>query len=98
MRVQVSRVDLDGRKIDFRLVREGEELLNRAMKDKGNTRESGDRGAGRAAPDSVPFKASGKRAARKMSEPLARAPKSASHPMKAAAKNKDKGHKSRRRS
>ncbi|MCF8152946.1 MAG: ribonuclease R [Rhodoferax sp.] len=34
VRVQVSRVDLDGRKIDFRLVREGEELLTRAMKDK----------------------------------------------------------------
>ncbi|WP_442957725.1 ribonuclease R [Polaromonas sp.] len=34
VRVQVSRVDLDGRKIDFRLVREGEELLSRAMKDK----------------------------------------------------------------
>jgi ribonuclease R len=35
LRVQVSRVDLDGRKIDFRLVREGEELTSRAMKDKG---------------------------------------------------------------
>ena len=35
VRVQVSRVDLDGRKIDFRLVREGEELVGRAMKDKG---------------------------------------------------------------
>ena len=35
VRVQVSRVDLDGRKIDFRLVREGEELLARALKDKG---------------------------------------------------------------
>ena len=35
MRVQVSRVDLDGRKIDFRLVREGEELELRAMRDKG---------------------------------------------------------------
>ena len=35
VRVQVSRVDLDGRKIDFRLVREGEELVARAMKDKG---------------------------------------------------------------
>ena len=35
VRVQVSRVDLDGRKIDFRLVREGEELIARAMKDKG---------------------------------------------------------------
>jgi len=39
VRVQVSRVDLDGRKIDFRLVREDEELLSRAMKDKGAPRE-----------------------------------------------------------
>ncbi len=35
VRVQVSRVDLDGRKIDFRLVRDGDELALRAMKDKG---------------------------------------------------------------
>ncbi|WBY03925.1 ribonuclease R [Ramlibacter tataouinensis] len=35
VRVQVSRVDLDGRKIDFRLVREGEDLESRAMRDKG---------------------------------------------------------------
>jgi ribonuclease R len=37
VRVQVSRVDLDGRKIDFRLVPEGDELRSlsaRAMKDK----------------------------------------------------------------
>ncbi len=34
VRVQVSRVDLDGRKIDFRLVHEGEDLMARAMKDK----------------------------------------------------------------
>ena len=37
VRVQVSRVDLDGRKIDFRLVHENEDLsalTNRAMKDK----------------------------------------------------------------
>jgi ribonuclease R len=34
VRIQVSRVDLDGRKIDFRLVHEGEELTARAMKDK----------------------------------------------------------------
>jgi len=35
VRVQVSRVDLDGRRIDFRLVREGEDLELRAMRDKG---------------------------------------------------------------
>ncbi|RYF75529.1 MAG: ribonuclease R [Comamonadaceae bacterium] len=35
VRVQVSRVDLDGRKIDFRLVREGDDLVSRAMREKG---------------------------------------------------------------
>ena len=34
VQVQVSRVDLDGRKIDFRLVQPGEELLTRALRDK----------------------------------------------------------------
>ena len=33
VRIQVSRVDLDGRKIDFRLVRDGEEPLTRTSKD-----------------------------------------------------------------
>ncbi|MBK5205953.1 MAG: ribonuclease R [Polaromonas sp.] len=60
VRVQVSRVDLDGRKIDFRLVHEGEELLGRAMKDKtgghaaelpaqerGEPRHAGGKGAGK---------------------------------------------------
>ncbi|MFT4267002.1 MAG: ribonuclease R [Xenophilus sp.] len=50
VRVQVSRVDLDGRKIDFRLVREGEELATRAMKDKGVAPSAG-----------VPVKASDKK-------------------------------------
>ena len=35
VRVQVSRVDLDGRRIDFRLVSESDELAPRALKDKG---------------------------------------------------------------
>ncbi|MDP3606906.1 MAG: ribonuclease R [Polaromonas sp.] len=56
VRVQVSRVDLDGRKIDFRLVREGEELLNRAMKDKTGGRASDlpeqERGSARGAGES----------------------------------------------
>ncbi len=54
VRVQVSRVDLDGRKIDFRLINEDEALLavtNRAMKDKtgGHTGElpSQERGVSR---------------------------------------------------
>jgi ribonuclease R len=33
VRIQVSRVDLDGRKIDFRLVRDGDDLLPRGGKD-----------------------------------------------------------------
>ncbi|MBG9386706.1 ribonuclease R [Caenimonas sp. DR4.4] len=42
VRVQVSRVDLDGRKIDFRLVRDDEEVLARAMKEKGVAPARGD--------------------------------------------------------
>jgi ribonuclease R len=57
LRVQVSRVDLDGRKIDFRLVREGEDLTARAMKDKGVA-------TGRT--EGVPAKSSTKRAAKKV--------------------------------
>jgi ribonuclease R len=39
VRIQVSRVDLDGRKIDFRLIQEGEGLVSRAMADKGGGRD-----------------------------------------------------------
>ncbi|MET4578479.1 ribonuclease R [Ottowia thiooxydans] len=56
VRVQVSRVDLDGRKIDFRLVHDGEDLTSRALRDKGVT-ATGERGS--------PTKSSAKRAARK---------------------------------
>ncbi len=76
VRVQVSRVDLDGRKIDFRLVREGEELVTRAMKDKGVP-------AGRGAASGVPAKSSAKRAAKKAS---AGEPKSPIQALKAAVK------------
>jgi ribonuclease R len=45
VQVQVSRVDLDGRKIDFRLVKPGDDLLLRAMRDKaGAPTEPGSRG------------------------------------------------------
>ena len=56
VRVQVSRVDLDGRRIDFRLVRDGDDLTYRALRDKG-VAAPGERG--------TPAKASAKRAARK---------------------------------
>jgi ribonuclease R len=54
LRVQVSRVDLDGRKIDFRLVREGEELRRarcgqgRANDRRGRPGEGGKRAAKKA--------------------------------------------------
>ncbi len=85
VRVQVSRVDLDGRKIDFRLIREGEELLARAMKDKGT------------APAGVPAKASAKkRAARSGSSPQTdRSARSPIQNLKAAVK-KAAGKKSRK--
>jgi ribonuclease R len=95
VRVQVSRVDLDGRKIDFRLVREGEELSARAMKDKG------------VAPSGVPVKGSAKRSARKKPEAVAerddrssgRGSQSAMQAFKTAVKkaaNKMKGRTPRR--
>jgi ribonuclease R len=74
LRVQVSRVDLDGRKIDFRLVREGEELMARAMKEKGVA-------TGRT--EGVPTKTSAKRAAKKAAGKSAKSPLDA---VKAAAK------------
>jgi ribonuclease R len=95
VRVQVSRVDLDGRRIDFRLVREGEELLARAMKEKGLVHEGPIRGAA----EGVPVKASLKRA-RKAEAARERAPKSPIHELKAAVKKaaaKSKGRKSRRK-
>ena len=37
VQVQVSRVDLDGRKIDFRLVQPGDDLMRRALREKNGT-------------------------------------------------------------
>jgi ribonuclease R len=89
VRVQVSRVDLDGRKIDFRLVREGEELVSRALKDKGVP--NGGRG-----PSGTPAKSSTKRAAKKAGAEQ----KSPIQALKAAVKkvagNKSKTRKTRR--
>jgi ribonuclease R len=88
LRVQVSRVDLDGRKIDFRLVREDDELMARAMKDKGM---AGGRGEG------VPIKTSAKRAAKKAAAKSRKSPLDAVKAVakKAAAKTRT-ARKSRR--
>jgi ribonuclease R len=97
VKVQVSRVDLDGRRIDFRLMLDGDVAVLRATKERGFLRDSvdlkggddelepgrgGPRGLG--AVDRVPRGASSKRSANaKASSP---------------AKAKDKSRKSRRRS
>ena len=44
VQVQVSRVDLDGRRIDFRLVTEGEDLVQRASRDKFGDKADADLG------------------------------------------------------
>ena len=78
VQVQVSRVDLDGRRIDFRLIHEGEGLVSRAMKEKEFLREGG----ARAASDDKPGRFSAASTARKMSEPLAEVTKSAARSLK----------------
>ena len=89
--VQVSRVDLDGRRIDFRLVREGDELLGRAMKDKGMPRD----GSGRQLFEGAPAKAATKRAKRPASESSVLAPKAERRSSKGSAKTtaKKQNHK-----
>jgi ribonuclease R len=55
VRVQVSRVDLDGRRIDFRMVREGEadRLLARAQRDKASEQRGPRRAAGASASEEL---------------------------------------------
>jgi len=79
VRIQVSRVDLDGRKIDFRLVREADELMPRNGKDtsgssmqnfksavkKAFTKMSGKDGRGEPKSASAPRKSSDKKTAAK---------------------------------
>ena len=99
VRVQVSRVDLDGRRIDFRLVRDGEELTSRALRDKGLPHGDDDEPAG------VPRKASQKRAQKKAGDAQKRALPSPIQALKASVKAaakkvvdkaKGKGRKTRR--
>jgi ribonuclease R len=83
LRVQVSRVDLDGRKIDFRLVREGEEFMARALKDKGVA-------------EGVPTKSSTKRAAKKVAGKSSKGPVEGKTAAKKASAKTRTARKSRR--
>jgi ribonuclease R len=82
VRVQVSRVDLDGRRIDFRLIDEGEGLLVRIGKDNDSFRE----GSGCTSNDFDLGGASKKRADRKMTESMPRVAKSSGRSNRSTAK------------
>jgi ribonuclease R len=103
VQVQVSRVDLDGRRIDFRLVRDGERLAPRGAGDRSPAFESGQREPASAG---VPFQSPKVRSQRggqsgvkgampKTARPSAKALKSGSHSKDKGGK--DKGGKPRRR-
>ncbi len=99
VQVQVSRVDLDGRRIDFRLIHEGESLVARALKDKGVLPE----GAGRAALGEASEASPGVRRSAKTAQRSAQGKKVTDHAQpsraeKGPAKSKDKGRQTRRRS
>jgi ribonuclease R len=92
VRVQVSRVDLDGRRIDFRLLTENDGLLPRLSRDRDLVNDDADRkvfgdGAGGV---------KGGRRSRNIAEPLPRAAKRSGGAKVPAAK--DKARKPRRRS
>ena len=95
VRVQVSRVDLDGRRIDFRLMPDEAGQLARAPKDREAAREGSEQ---RFLDDSTLIPGMGRRNQKK-ADPLARAVK-AKRPTsaKAPAPAKDKARKPRRRS
>ncbi len=89
VRVQVSRVDLDGRRIDFRLVNEGEDVLTRPAKERGAALPQ------RAEANAPKGKFSGK-PAQKPAKAAARTDKAPPPGRKAAAK-KDSGGKPARK-
>jgi ribonuclease R len=95
VRVQVSRVDLDGRRIDFRLLTENDGMLPRLSKDRDLAHEGTDR---KVFDDDTSVTRPGRRS-RNIAEPLPRASASKrAGGAKAPAKAKDKARKPRRRS
>ena len=94
VQVQVSRVDLDGRKIDFRLVRPGDELVLRAMRDKNGLEPSERKDKGKTRD-----KARAANTARALPGEAARSPIQAlkASVKKAATRKKDKAARKSRR-
>ena len=91
VRVQVSRVDLDGRKIDFRMVNEGEEtaLIARAKRDKFGDKAA-DRHTGGGAVGELAAVTQADRALKSAGKGRAGAGKGA-HPVRAAKATARKG-------
>ncbi len=98
VRVQVSRVDLDGRRIDFRLVKDAEALLPRPAKERESLRDIPEAALFDTEPDSIPAGRRGRKTAepRVPKKPKTAGSKAASRPTTAPAK--DTGRKTRRRS
>jgi ribonuclease R len=95
VRIQVSRVDLDGRKIDFRLVNESDALTGRTLAEKGVAREpkirsaGADRFDGEVVPRGAYFKAeSRKRVVTKSARAAKSTDKQSAPPKKAAKKRR----------
>jgi len=91
VRVQVSRVDLDGRRIDFRLVRDDEDIALRVMKDKG----AGHDAAPRAARDDMPADKLSRRKPSKAAESVSHGNKPAGSAGKSAARKGAAGKRGR---
>ena len=100
VQVQVSRVDLDGRRIDFRLVHEGEELLKGALRDKGLARDSVGRDsvgrdpASRRGLEGDAFQTPTPRSSRKSPGAAAKASRMPGSASKKVGKDRDKSSKS----
>ncbi|MBK7050499.1 MAG: ribonuclease R [Rhodoferax sp.] len=92
VRVQVSRVDLDGRRIDFRLIDENEGLMARSGKDKDSFRDGSNH-------PPVQFDLAGsskKRADRKMTDSMPRVAKSSARSNRSSSKPAASNKKSRK--
>jgi ribonuclease R len=96
VKVQVSRVDLDGRRIDFRLMPEADSMLTRSSKERGFLREAS---SAKGLDDELDLGRSGSHGVGAGGRPAKRAASKRPVAQPAQpAKSKDKARKSRRRS
>jgi ribonuclease R len=96
LKVQVSRVDLDGRRIDFRLMPEADSMLTRSSKERGFLREAS---SAKGLDDELDLGRSGGHGVGAGGRPAKRAASKRPVAQPAQpAKSKDKARKSRRRS